>query len=208
MTSIRTPILCASAIITLSLYLFMVHLIQTPGAALMRDLFDEKTVSIIKTSVDLPKPEKNIERPTIPKRPNLTTLPSIPEWTENSSNTSLQAYEGLSERIELNVNFSPDGVRMSNLLTDTNRPAVRQVTLYPEYPIEARLKGVQGHVIVAYTVTARGDIQDIEILESPSPLLTKSVLRTLSRWKFQPSIKDGKAISVRLKEAIDFTLEK
>ncbi len=54
-----------------------------------------------------------------------------------------------------------------------------------EYPMKAVRKGIEGKVLAKVTVTKRGKLENIEITESPSPILTRAAKRTLKnsdRW--------------------------
>jgi TonB family protein len=64
------------------------------------------------------------------------------------------------------------------------------------YPAEARMKGVQGEVVVGFVVELNGEISDIRVVQKAHPLLDDETLRVVhlhtSGWT--PAIKDGKYV--------------
>ncbi len=78
----------------------------------------------------------------------------------------------------------------------------------PPYPRLLKRRGIEGYVLVEFTVTERGLVQDPVIVESrPHDDFGKSVIRTVRYWKFQPYRLDGKPVAVRVRQGIDFTME-
>ena len=64
------------------------------------------------------------------------------------------------------------------------------------YPPEARMKGIQGEVVVTFVVELDGEISDIRLVQKAHPLLDEETLRVVnlhpSGWT--PAIKDGKPV--------------
>ena len=57
----------------------------------------------------------------------------------------------------------------------------------PEYPIEAREKGLEGSVHLLYFVDEGGLVDQIQLLESSGhALLDNSAIRTMARYRYQP----------------------
>lgn len=55
----------------------------------------------------------------------------------------------------------------------------------PLYPYFARAKGIEGHVLLEFTVDASGNVQDIEILAAePRGVFEKAALDAVRRWHF------------------------
>jgi len=103
-------------------------------------------------------------------------------------------------RVEAPVSEVPEFV-MAHDLTSVLRSA-------PRYPRAMRRKGINGHVMVEFTVTEKGLVQNPVILKShPHDIFGKSVMRTVQRWKFRPYRKDGRPIAVRARQRVDFLLE-
>lgn len=72
---------------------------------------------------------------------------------------------------------------------------MRHIT--PEYPAQAELQGVEGHVLVHFTVTPQGEVSAIEITESvPAGVFDQSALAAAARLRFEPRIVLNEAVAV------------
>jgi TonB family protein len=54
----------------------------------------------------------------------------------------------------------------------------------PEYPRYAQLNNIVGTVEVELTVGIAGEVEDVRIIKSPHPSLTKAVEQAVRQWKF------------------------
>jgi protein TonB len=78
----------------------------------------------------------------------------------------------------------------------------------PPYPRLLKRRGIEGSVLVEFTVTEQGLVQDPVIIESrPHEDFGKSVMRTVRYWKFKPHRLNGKPVAVRARQGIGFTME-
>ena len=79
----------------------------------------------------------------------------------------------------------------------------------PVYPRRAQERGTEGYVIVAFTITESGAIQDPYIIEgkcrsagnrdgnyNDCSLFNSATIRAASKLKYRPTIRDGKAVAV------------
>jgi TonB family protein len=71
------------------------------------------------------------------------------------------------------------------------------------YPYEAGRQKLQGEVVVKILVSESGDVESAEVV-SGDPLLAKSALDAVRKWKFKPYIKNGKPVKVATKLPFDF----
>ena len=75
-----------------------------------------------------------------------------------------------------------------------------------EYPAAAQTANIQGFVVLKVTVGENGDVETADIV-SGDPVLCAAASSAAKQWKFQPFIRNGKAIDVsttiQLKFAID-----
>ena len=65
----------------------------------------------------------------------------------------------------------------------------------PAYPVRAMARGIEGHVIVQFDVTAEGRVINARVIESTSPLLDDSAIKAAERFKFKPRVVDGVALA-------------
>ena len=79
----------------------------------------------------------------------------------------------------------------------------------PVYPRRAQERGTEGYVIVAFTITESGTIQDPYVIEgkcrsvanrdgnyNDCSLFNSATIRAASKLKYRPTIRDGKAVAV------------
>ncbi len=67
----------------------------------------------------------------------------------------------------------------------------------PAYPEDAELAGIEGYVVVAFTVTRSGSVTNLRIAESVPPgVFDSEALRAGERLRFQPRLVDGEAVAV------------
>jgi TonB family protein len=73
----------------------------------------------------------------------------------------------------------------------------------PVWPEEAQRARVQGIVIVEFTVGVDGAVTDARILRG-IPLLDQAALDCVRQWRYEPTIRNGQAIAVRMTAAVTF----
>jgi protein TonB len=69
----------------------------------------------------------------------------------------------------------------------------------PQYPYGALHRGIEGWVLVEYTVNQRGQVVMPRVLEaSPRGVFEREALRALSRWRYEPLSGEPKTMKVKL----------
>ena len=82
------------------------------------------------------------------------------------------------------------------------------VKVAPIYPRRAQSRGIEGYVIVEFTVTKTGAVRDPVIIESTSTLFERAALKAALKFKYKPRVVDGEAIEVAgVRNKITFQLE-
>jgi protein TonB len=75
----------------------------------------------------------------------------------------------------------------------------------PEYPPLAKMARIQGVVRLDALISKDGTIQDLKVL-SGHPLLVKSAIEAVQRWRYQPTLLNGEAVEVATEIDVNFTL--
>jgi TonB family protein len=78
----------------------------------------------------------------------------------------------------------------------------------PVYPIIARKSGKEGQVVLKLTIDVKGEILNIEVLESAGYGFTEAAIDAVKKSRFLPAKKDNKPIVSRVILPIRFTLRK
>ena len=82
--------------------------------------------------------------------------------------------------------------------------AVRQVP--PIYPFVLRRSGIDGEVLVAFVVDAKGKVVNAIALRSNSPDFNQLAVDAVLKWKFKPATVDGRPVRTRVTVPIVFNL--
>jgi TonB family protein len=70
------------------------------------------------------------------------------------------------------------------------------VKVSPVYPPRAAARGIEGYVVIEYTVTPAGTVSDIVVIESSSPLFERSALEAAAKFKYKPRVVGGESVAV------------
>ena len=75
----------------------------------------------------------------------------------------------------------------------------------PEYPLVAKVAGVEGMVVLRVLIDRSGAMQEAEVVQG-HPALRNAALESLKSWRWEPIKVDGKVVSARTTIAINFVL--
>jgi protein TonB len=113
-------------------------------------------------------------------------------------------------RSQVNTVTLPDmpilGLDTANIGLDIGMPALgdfsanqQAMPLYrvePRYPPRAIKQGAQGYVELSFTINTAGRPTNIKVLSAkPRHLFEKTAVKALRKWKYQPTLVDGKAVA-------------
>lgn len=97
----------------------------------------------------------------------------------------------------------------TNIATDLSESAKSDMTAAdlpaPAYPEVAKSQGIDGKVILIVDVTAAGHVKAARVEHSePSGVFDAAALEAVKKWKFNPGMKDGKAVGGKVRVPITF----
>ncbi len=71
------------------------------------------------------------------------------------------------------------------------------VKIQPRYPNWALSRGIEGYVIVEFTVTANGSVRDPVIVEQePENVFNNAAIKAVLKFKYKPRVIDGEPVEV------------
>jgi protein TonB len=76
----------------------------------------------------------------------------------------------------------------------------------PQYPFEMRRSGVAGEVVVDFIVDTNGDVRNAYSARSSQREFEAAAVQAVSKWKFRPGKKGGRAVNTHMQVPIVFTL--
>lgn len=67
----------------------------------------------------------------------------------------------------------------------------------PEFPSAALRSGIDGWVVLEFTVDTNGRVGDVEVADSSSRVFHRNAIRALEQWRFSPVQENGQSVPVR-----------
>jgi TonB family protein len=78
----------------------------------------------------------------------------------------------------------------------------------PDYPAEARQRGVSGAVELTFTVRADGKVTDVNVESATPPrVFDDAAIDAVRKWRYRPVERDGRAVDQRVKLILRFAME-
>jgi protein TonB len=90
---------------------------------------------------------------------------------------------------------------------DAPLPLVAMSMTYPQYPEQARIKGIEGDVLVRYRIGKNGRVLEVEVLHAADKILTEAAVRAIKYWRFRPKLENGQPIEVVHELTVRFVLQ-
>ena len=73
--------------------------------------------------------------------------------------------------------------------------AVPMVRVPPQYPERALQRGIEGRVLIEFTISKSGSVKDAKVVAyEPSKIFNKAALKAVKQWKYNPKIVNGKPV--------------
>jgi protein TonB len=173
-------------VVTFGLLFVMQLLIATGRGALteattfrVTDFVRVERNEIIETKQD--KPEKPPEPEQPPEMPT-------PNQADNFDTAMAVSMSAPTMDASLNVGGVGFGVSDGEYL-----PIVK---VAPVYPSRALSRGLEGYVIVEFTVTRQGTTRDPVVVESTSSLFERAAVEAALKFKYKPRVIDGEPVEV------------
>ncbi len=143
----------------------------------------------LKKDESVVKKERKVQKPAKPKEPPPPmTIPPMQQSnpnataTKNSFAADIQTEAGLSGGLNLDSN---DGDYL---------PIVKVAAVYPR---RAQARGIEGFVVVEFTVTKTGAVTSPIIVHAePEGVFERAALDAVVKFKYKPRVIDGVATSV------------
>ncbi|MGH6636245.1 MAG: TonB family protein [Gammaproteobacteria bacterium] len=174
------------------------------------------------TFIRMPKPEEaqRRQREQPPQKPKPQREPALPKMAVvDPQKPEMQRPKIAAPRAGLASiqiagdpylgDFQPmeDAAGFSGTL-ELDTSAVPVVRVDPPYPPRALRAGIEGSVIVEFTITAAGGVNDPVIAKADPPgIFDQAVLAVITKWKFKPRISAGTAVARRARQTVEFSMQ-
>jgi protein TonB len=90
-------------------------------------------------------------------------------------------------------------------LSQLDQIPVARIQQQPIYPYEMRRAGITGEVNVGFIVDANGDVRDAYVMNSTHREFEVPAVQAVSKWKFRPGRRGGRAVNTRMSVPIVFS---
>lgn len=129
--------------------------------------------------------KREVEKPEKPQTPP----PAMPKQHVDLAKVNLKANTGVS--FNTNLNISADS------LSSSDGDYLPIVKVAPVYPRRALSRGIEGYVIVEFTVTKLGTVEDVRVVEANPPgYFERAAVKAASKFKYKPKVINGEPVDV------------
>ncbi|MEE2733182.1 MAG: energy transducer TonB [Pseudomonadota bacterium] len=176
-------------VITLALYLLMMSLISTArqklgddGERYVVDFVRLKQEEAVKTK------DRRPDKPPQPEAPPPTTVQPELQAPDMEQSSLAIAAAPIDKTLDIATGFGL-GAADGDLL-----PIVK---VQPIYPRRALSRGIEGYVILEFTVTKNGSVRDPVVIEAdPARIFDSAAIKAALKFKYKPRIVDGEPVDV------------
>ncbi|MCZ6525936.1 MAG: energy transducer TonB [Gammaproteobacteria bacterium] len=192
----------AALVVVFSLFWVMQYLIASADRTL-----DEDDAGHLLEFVRIKQDEIITTRKLKPRKPPPPEEPppEPPPPALDNITPEAQAVAVTAVSINTRIDLSATGFG----LTPSDGDYLPIVKVQPMYPRRALSRGIEGYVIVMFTVTKQGTTRDHVIVESkPRGIFDRAALQAATKFKYKPRVVDGQPIEVPgVQNKITFLIE-
>lgn len=170
--------------VTLGLFFLMQTLIESSAKGLPDDQAGRK-IELVKVERDQEVQRKErVERPPEQVKPPELDMPDVRTNAPNQTVFNFDLPRG-TQTIQGSGIATGDGEYL---------PIVK---VNPIYPRRAQEQGIEGYVMVEYTVTTIGTTRDVVVIEAePRGYFERAAIKAAEKYKYKPRVINGEAVEV------------
>ncbi len=190
-----------ASVVTIGLLMLMVTLIKSNS----QEAVDSKQQKI----VDIHMPERKIEtqydttKPDKPEEPQAQPE-DMPEPEYDTPDVGKQTLTMSAPVVKPELDVKGGG------FAGGDGEYLPIVKVEPRYPSRALSRGIEGWVIVEFTVTTNGSVRDPVVVESsPANTFDQAAIQAALKFKYKPRVVDGEPVEVPgVRNKITFAIAK
>lgn len=134
--------------------------------------------------------QRSVEKPDKPQMDD-TPPPDVPQQDFDNIDGNAAVGQIGAPRVTANLDLS-----IGTGLSVSDGEYLPIVKVAPRYPDAAVNRGLEGYVVLEYTVTKQGTVRDPVVIESTSKLFDRAAIQSALRYKYKPRVVDGEPIEV------------
>ncbi|MFC7331735.1 energy transducer TonB [Rhodocista pekingensis] len=195
--------LLAAILVTLALFWLMQYLIIGQTAKL-----DEsarvKLIDFVRLQRDTQTETKERKPPDRPPPPE--TPPEPPKMSADPT----AAPSGNAVNIDPGALNTGLDIAGPGAMAVADAEAIPLFRMAPQYPERAASRGIEGYVVMEFTINETGGVENIKVIEANPPgYFERSAVKAMEKWKYKPKIVDGKPVKRHgVQNKLTFELQK
>jgi protein TonB len=166
---------------------YMMQLLISMGSGEAGDVGTGNVIEFVRLKRDTDLQLKKRELPKKEEPPEPPPPPKLKMASPDSPSDSNMAIAAPSMNFDINLSGGPN---LGTAPSDTD--VIPLVRVPPQYPIRATERGIEGWVVVEFTITTNGTVKDPKVVDSqPARIFDRAALRAVRKWKYKAKIVDG-----------------
>ncbi len=143
----------------------------------------------LKKEETVQKKERKPQKPPTPKEPPPPM--ESPQMQNNDANAA-------SNNFDFGADVGSDVDLAGGLALETSDGEYLPIVkVAPVYPRRALSRGIEGYVIVEFTVTKQGTVRDPQVVKAvPESLFDRAAMDAALKFKYKPRVVNGEAVEV------------
>lgn len=187
--------------VTFGLFYLMQYLISM-GSERGADIRKGQVIEFVRLKRDTETQTRKRELPKKEKPPEPPPPPELQMSQTDAPDSDAMAISAPD------LSAGPDLGSGPNMGAPSDSDSVPLVRVPPQYPIRAAERGIEGWVVLRFTITAAGTVVNPEVLDAnPKRIFDRAAKRALKKWKYRPRIVDGVAIDRVEEVKLSFDLD-
>jgi len=180
--------------------LFVMQLLIASGEGALTEKRPARLVDIVRVEREqvVERKQQKPEKPPEPQK-----QPEMPQTMSSSNFDAALAVSVTAPQLSSKVEIGGLGIGVAD---GEYLPIVK---VAPVYPARAAARGLEGYVIVEFTVTRTGTTKDIRVVESSNSIFDRAAVEAAAKFKYKPRVINGEPVEVPgVRNRITFVLEK
>lgn len=176
-----------AAVVTFGLFYLMQSMIGVEGE--LKDGAGIKVVDFVhvKRSEEVKKKEREP-----PQKEQADDTPPPPDFQMDQSASMDGTGIGISAGVESMSGIDTGG---GFSMVSADGDAVPMVRVPPQYPERAQQRGIEGRVLIEFTISKSGSVKDAKVVAAEPPnIFNKAAIKAVLQWKYNPKIVNGTAV--------------
>ncbi|MGF1768837.1 energy transducer TonB [Enterovibrio makurazakiensis] len=156
------------------------------------DLARKKRVLPPEPPVPPATPQAPVSNPQTLNTPNLSNANLDQVLPDVSMDLSVSGIQTSMPAVSQSVDVSS---QLASIDTGVAQMATPIVRVNATYPPKALKRGIEGYVVISFTIDKNGRPTDLNVIEAkPKRMFEREAIRALKKWKYTPKKVNGEAI--------------